>query len=264
MKKPDLLAIMSSFENTLRELHAKIESKHMTPGNLRIEKRMSRILFFHRQNGSDKRGKYIKKENVAFAIQLAQQDYEKKVLSAVKKTEAVIKTCIKQLAQCTFPDEIYNGLSKERRELVTPVDSDDAFVRAWLGRHTYSPGYFDKDMPYYETDRGDRVRSKTEQMMANMFRASGIAYVVEPVVKTKGKVRRPDFLVLNRRTRQEFYIEHMGMMDDPAYVAENMQKVREYEDVGIYQGKNLILMFSDLKHPIDSRRVKRMIDRVLT
>lgn len=65
------------------------------------------------------------------------------------------------------------------------------------------------------------------------------------------------------RFPEEVYIEHMGMMDDPSYVAENVQKVREYEDVRIYQGKNLILMFSDFKHPIDSKRVKRMIDRVL-
>lgn len=99
--------------------------------------------------------------------------------------------------------------------------------------------------------------------MANMFHASGLIYVVEPVVKTKVKIRRPDFLVLNTRTRQEFYIEHMGMMDDPKYVEDNMNKIREYDEIGICQGKNLILLFSDLKHPIDSKMIKRLIERIL-
>lgn len=232
------------------------------PGTLKIERKVH-VAYYHRVRPDDTKGTYIRKENIPFIRQLAQQDYEKKVFKAAEKSDKTLTRCIEALNRCPFPDEIYDSLPAERKALVTPIDSDDAYAQAWLKKHEYNESFFRKDQPTYITENGERVRSKSEHMMADRFKARGIVYVFEPKVKTKVGIRRPDFLVLNKRTRKEYYIEHLGMMDDLAYVAENMDKLKEYEDVGIHLGKNLLLTFSNEKHPLDSKTIDSLIDNFL-
>lgn len=262
MKRKIILTYLKGLKNSFTHCSERLEKKVYVPGTLRIDKRGS-ISYYHREEANDKSGTYIKKGSRSFIRQLAQQDYEKLVRKASEKTDVVITRCIEALERCTFPDEIYDSLSPERKELVTPIDSDDEYAKTWLKRHTHTEGYFSKDMPIYLTENGERVRSKTEHMMANRFKTKGIAYVFEPEVKTEVRTRRPDFLVLNKRTRKEYYIEHLGMMDDPAYVAENMDKLAEYENVGIILGKNLLLTFSNERHPLDSKKIDTLIENFL-
>ncbi|MCQ2412710.1 MAG: hypothetical protein MJ057_07100 [Sphaerochaetaceae bacterium] len=263
MKRQIILTYLSALKKSFSATSRKISAKETIHGSLRISKRKGHIAYYHRQNGYDTTGLYLSTQDFNFIKQIAQQDYEKKVQISSEKSNVAITRCIEALERCTFPDEIYDCLPPERKALVTPIDSDDEYAKAWLRRHTYSEGYFKKDMPFYVTENGERVRSKTEHMMADRFKAKGIIYVFEPEVKTKDRTRRPDFLVLNKRTRKEYYIEHLGMMDDPAYVSENMDKLAEYENVGIILGKNLLLTFSNERHPMDSKKIDTLIENFL-
>ena len=51
----------------------------------------------------------------------------------------------------------------------------------------------------------------------------------------------PDFTVLNRRTGRKWYIEHLGMMDNPGYYEKAMIKLDTYEKNEIILGEQLLI-----------------------
>ena len=73
----------------------------------------------------------------------------------------------------------------------------------------------------------------------------------------------PDFKVLNKRTRREYYWEHLGMMDDEEYAAHAMQKIETYAGNGILPGKNLILTHETSQRPLNVKTVQKLIDAFL-
>jgi len=59
--------------------------------------------------------------------------------------------------------------------------------------------------------------------------------------KQEEQLQEPDFTTLNKRTRVQRYHEHFGKMDDPQYARKALEKIRLYENNGIFVGEqNLI------------------------
>lgn len=72
----------------------------------------------------------------------------------------------------------------------------------------------------------------------------GIPYRYEYPLQLKGYgIIYPDFMLLNLRTREEYYLEHLGMMDDPEYAHKAIQKLETYGKNNIFPGKNLLLTY---------------------
>ena len=136
-------------------------------------------------------------------------------------------------------------LHPARKKLIDPYVMDiEEYVKRWEAV-VIPPSYFDPDLPEFFTERGEQVRSKSEKIIADKYYIMGIPYRYEQplILLDRGKrVRvRPDFTVLNMRTRVQRFHEHLGRMDDSAYVCKNMTKLNEYRRIGIFTGKNLIL-----------------------
>ena len=72
---------------------------------------------------------------------------------------------------------------------------------------------------------------------------------------------RPDFIVLNVRTRKEYYWEHLGMLDDSNYVDHSFRKIAIYEKNGLIPGENLILSFESASAPLDILLLKQLIQK---
>lgn len=68
---------------------------------------------------------------------------------------------------------------------------------------------------------------------------------------------------LNKRMRQEFFWEHLGMMDLPEYAADAVEKISIYGMHGIILGKNFIITAETSKKPLDERLVDKYIDEYL-
>ena len=94
-------------------------------GGLRICKHGSRVQFYHRSVPGDFNGVYIKEKDIELAKQLAQKDYDKKVLSSVEQELHALKKyescCPKKSAE-----EIYESLHVERQKIITPIMETDA------------------------------------------------------------------------------------------------------------------------------------------
>ena len=114
------------------------------------------------------------------------------------------------------------------------------------------------------TEKGERVRSKSEKILADYFYRNKIAYKYESPLHLKGYgIVYPDFTFLSRKTKQEIYWEHDGRMDDPGYAQNAVRKILAYEENGIYPGESLILTFETEKNVLNTRIIERLVHRYL-
>ena len=63
-----------------------------------------------------------------------------------------------------------------------------------------------------------------------------------------------------RRIRKIYYYEHFGMMDDPDYQRDFLNKMRTYLNNGIYPGVNLIMSFETQEMPLDEVYVNHLLE----
>ena len=237
--------------------------KTAPPGNLRISSDKGKLRYYHVTVKGSHCGKYLKEENRGLAIRLAQKDYESKVLKRAREEIDIIDSFRLALGG-TDINGVFDSLSIYRKNLVRPVElSDEAFVSEWLSRDYERMG-FKEGEPAYDTVNGARVRSKSEALISNTLERNEVPQLYEMplVLEGYGKVR-PDFTVLNVCTRKEFIWEHLGILDDPAYLANAMKKIEAYIANGYIPGVNLIITFESGRHPLDLKTVERLIDEYL-
>ena len=241
----------------LEELIAvKTEALEMAPkGCLRIGHSGDSVQFFDRHI-------YLPKDDGTIKI-LAQKNYDQKVLKAALREKEQLERALEG-----FPvpavEEVYQKLNPIRQELIDPViRPDDEFVRRWLSE-PYIRKPFAKNAPVIYTNKGERVRSKSEKMLADMFFLHGQPYKLEcPLSNMYGEVIHPDFTLLRVKSRTIFYWEHCGMLDDPRYASDLDERLRFYGSLGIFPGKGLLLTTETDGRPIDMRLAEEMMRQVL-
>ena len=232
-------------------------------GCLRICNKGKKTHYYMRMDPKDNNGAYIKNKDFHIAQKLAQKDYDKKVLRHIEKELNAIN---KYLLHCPgiYAEEIYEHLNTERKQLISPILQTEAdYVRNWENVR-YLGKELDESVPKLYTAKGERVRSKSEVIIADALNREGIPYRYEcPVyIQQWGNVY-PDFTVLNVRKRKEIYWEHLGMMGDAEYVNYALTKLEAYEDNGIFVGENLIITYETNVYPINQKTINRMIERYL-
>lgn len=257
--------LLQERENYLLQLK-KIKEKALKTapeGSLRLCSRKNKAQFYRRNNPKDSSGTYIPEKDIKLARKLAQKDYDQKILNSIEKELDAIR---KYQTSCPVAsvEQVYDNLHKERQKLIHPIrETDEQFISNWESVEYQGKG-FDETMPELFTAKGERVRSKSEVIIADILDQEGIPYRYECPLQLKGwgKVY-PDFTVLNVRERKEIYWEHLGMMDDPNYVENALQKIALYQQNGIYTGKNLILTYETKKMPINPKTVRLMIEEYI-
>ena len=233
-------------------------------GSLRISRSQNRIQYYHRVCESDRNGKYILNQDRELVRQLAQKSYDEKILVFIQEELKAISAYEKYFPKIPV-EEFFGTLPEERRDLIEPVvEADEMFLARWQDV-PYKRKDFPLDSPELYTDRDERVRSKSEVIIANILLQEGIPYRYEYPVKLKGLgYVHPDFTVLNIRLRKEMYWEHLGMMDDPDYCRKAIRKINTYIRNGILPGSNLILSAETSAQPLNVRDIRVLIHRYLT
>lgn len=127
--------------------------------------------------------------------------------------------------------------------------------------------FLEDDKTEFYTIKGERVRSKSEKIIADELYRNGIPYKYEMPMELEGWKKKvliyPDFTVLNKRTGKKWIIEHLGMMDKPAYYENAMQKVSTYEKNGILLGDRLIVLHETSGTPLNTVVLKKYIEKYL-
>ena len=207
-----------------------------------------------------KTSRYVRMKEIALLRALAQRDYDKQV----KKLVDIRLKQIKELADDYDDDEIdriYEELCESRQCLVKPVEPTLRQKTEEWSAERYEGKEFYNDTPEIYTKRGERVRSKSEKIIADMLADAGLYYRYEYPLHLEGIGEvHPDFTVLHPKTLKEVYWEHCGMMSDPDYAAGALRKIDSYMKNGYFPGDRLILTFEGDGTGIDVRSIKKMIE----
>ena len=220
--------------------------------------------YYCRENGDDSTGRYLRKEESELIKKLAQKEYYMKALSEAEREKALLADFLK-LSNEDALLKVYTEMSEGKRILVEPyVLPDDEYARRWQAK-PYTGGVFGEDDPIYYTKRGDRVRSKSEQIIADRLFDAGVPYRYEyPFTYDSFEGKKKiftDFTVLNKRTRSVYRWEHFGRMDDPKYRKTFFWKQSVYSRYNCIPGIGIIFTFEDNENPLDMRYVDKLIEK---
>ena len=209
-----------------------------------------------------KNGQYIRKKENDLVRRLAQKEYDEVLLKNALKRKKVMERFLKGYEE-TGIEKIYEKLHPYRRELLQDVIvSDEKYVEEWE-QHQYCGKMFDENAPEIYTEKGERVRSKSEKIIADKLFLMGIPYRYEcPLRLTERLVVHPDFTILKVAERKELYWEHFGMMDDADYVENVMMKLSSYEKNGIFLGINLFVTFETAQNPLNARALDAILKKL--
>lgn len=205
---------------------------------------------------------YLNKENMHLVKYLAMKSYCEAVKKVLDQTEYKLKSyrptdVLKEI------DGIYESYPQAKMELVEPiVPTYRMMVEKWKA------GCITSDYPFGSgeiyTKNGERVRSKSEKILADNFSDKRIEYVYEARLRLEdGTVFYPDFTFLHPRTRELIYWEHNGKMHDIDYVDRAIGKIISYELNGVYRGDKLIVTYESADFSLNQEWVEILIGEFL-
>ena len=247
-------------------------------------------------------GKYVPSSEKDRARNIAQQEYERKLypkLRSLKKTLQILNSFYNEETL----ESVYQSMCKGKRLLVTPYFPDkEEYIKAWISQEydhwdiKEESGFLQEEAPEKRTKnsvpernimqepstmtgriysargefytlKGERVRSKSEKIIADEFTRFEIPYHYEyPLDLRQGnqiRTVRPDFIVLNTNTLQEFVVEHLGMMDKEEYNNRTINKLDLYEKNGYLLGKNLLIFHETSSAPLNMSVIDQYIQEYL-
>ena len=160
---------------------------------------------------------YIKAADRAIAQKIVQNEYEHKALKAAKREYNSIERML-AVYNNKLLEDVYETMPAGKRKLINPIRiTDEEYLEKWKSQH-YDSLRFMENSPEYYSVKGERMRSKSEVIIANMLNTLNIEYLYEKPLKLNGLgVVHPDFTLLNLKERKEIYWEHLGMLDDQEY-----------------------------------------------
>ena len=258
-------AVIRSRIEYLENITAKKKAalQNVPEGRLRCSRIGGTVQYFKRVKSNDTTGTYIPVAQKELAQALAQKTYDQDVLkTAGEELKQLLK--LEEKRRRKTIEKIYEKYGTSRKALVNPVSlPDDEYVEQWLSK-PYNTLGFTRDDPEFYSERGMRVRSKSEVFIADMLDDLGVPYRYEEAIFLKGRGWvYPDFTVMNVRLRKTFLWEHLGRMDDPDYCKKNLGKLEDYEKNGYFPGKNLILTMEIRDRPVSPPKIKRIVETYL-
>ena len=275
MKMEEWNSIIVKRQMEISRLIKKAEKdlKQVKDGTLHVSKRGgSYEYFFYDKNEKSGNHKYIPRDNIKLAKELAQKEYAQKILKEARHDLMLLNRMMKG-----WQDEDYYGLflkmPEGKQKLVSPyIHSDDDYAEQWLNEkkkikkdynESHNTSFPDPENEII-TEQGENVRSKSEKIIADKYFMMHIPYVYEIPLHLNGYGDvRPDFVLLNKRTRKTIYHEHLGLMSQAQYCEKAIKKIETYEKNKIYPGQGLLLTYESDSHPLDIKTLEGLIERFL-
>lgn len=238
-----------------QELSGKIYSDLPT-GIIQVFDTKLRTQYYICDNG---KRTYVKVKERSKVKDMCQKEYLERSLEAARKE---LKQLNKLYCICKNDswERVYEKQHPKKQAMQSPGWLPDReFVKEWES-DVYEKKTFKEMVPEYYTDREERVRSKSEILIANALHKHQVPYYYEKPLHLNGYgTVHPDFTLLNVRERKTLYWEHMGMLDDETYMDYALDKITAYEKNGIFPGHQLILTHETSKKPINSKLIESII-----
>ena len=244
------------------------ESAFHEPGHIVVSPSKGIVRFYKVQDSADKKGKRIYLKDEKEIKKLCNQLYTDKLLDAAIRERAQLNKCLvhfNESGPVSDTERVFCSLNESIQRFVVPDSmTNDGYAKKWQAQKVAcAPKTY---AHIYQTIRGDLVRSKSEALIADRLYTSDIPYRYEQVLVIDERLAFnifPDFRILNKRTRKEIIWEHCGMMDDPKYCKDSLERIDLLGEKGFIQGKNLIFTYECSSKPLNLDYVNKLIKQFL-
>ncbi len=263
--------INSLLQSILRiKKNAELDIRCSTAGDkhLRVIKNHGIWQYYVIERKGDSNGTYLPVKQQETAKQIAQRDYaeqvlrvaslwEKKLHSAKEQLESIPEHAVQTL---THPANLHPG----RQALITPYGQSNAEYAAAWEKKPYRTKGVGSEWPVILTNKGERVHSKSEKIIADRLASLHIPYRYEASLTLQSGIRmHPDFTILDVANRREVYLEHLGMLTKSSYAAENVDRVNRYAESGFKQGIDIFYTFECDNHPLTTAQIDSIVMRFI-
>lgn len=206
---------------------------------------------------------YIPKKDLSIAQELANKSFYNKVSKIIEERLSLLNGLIDSYENKNIED-FYYSLIPERRELINMiVPTWEQRFEKWRNEE-YQVSKFPFESIEIYTKKGERVRSKSEKILGDIFTDYGVEYIYEkPLYLENREVIYVDFTIMPKNSDKVVYWEHFGMMDKAEYVNNFIKKIELYARNGIYYGENLFFSFESSNMTFDIKNVERIIKKFL-
>ena len=210
--------------------------------------------------------KYVSKiEGLKRIRELALVEYHEALLPVLEKQIGNLKITLNTEERLA---EAYARMYEGKRILFEPDIISVGDIIKKFNKETYEGLAFDEnDHTEYFTNRGERVRSKSEKIIADELDRRDVPYKYEKplILLAEGKQRKlfPDFTTLNKTTGKVIYLEHLGMMDNSYYYNNTLSKLDVYEKNGLLIGRDVLLLHESAHQPLNTRIISDYIGEFL-
>lgn len=210
---------------------------------------------------------YLGENKKDYIKQIAQKEYCLKLNRRVAKKLQKLEE-LGRIYENEALDEVYRSLHPARKQLVEPIVKPIEEIIEEFESIKYEGKVFsEEDETEYYTVKGERVRSKSEKIIADELYRYQIPYKYEMPIELWERQKKlrfyPDFTVLNKRTGKMWIIEHLGMMDKMSYFENVMRKLDLYERNEILLGEKLILLHETSNYPLSTTVLRKYIETYL-
>lgn len=256
-----LLLEIELLESQMKSLQEKIDMAY--DGFVVCQRYRDKYYYYrkYKAGGRWKRSK-LTEEDDDLLFELVQKRENKKKLKQIGKKLEAARAYVK-----VYENSGENKMqdSPGMKQLLNLLyEPDPLDFRAWGAAPYCGHSDFHPEQLLYRTGKGDeRVRSKSEELIARALRAHGIEYHYEEETQIGYWTVYPDFTIRHPQTGEVIIWEHHGMMDDAQYARRTADKLRNYMLNGYSQTTNLITTFEDRQHPLSIDEVNRIIEEKL-
>ncbi len=236
-------------------------------GNIVLRTRGNSSLFYSKLEDKEE---YlgVGKEDLIKAF--AQKKYDQEILKTFKSEKDALERLLKNLKGTTrmqSEEQVWANFPDALKKYITQdINTKDGYIQRWINENWW----IKKSSPEYHffSLRGDHMRSKSEVIIADRLYHAGIPYHYEKPLKLGPSqfgqnILHPDFTILNTRTLETFYWEHLGQMDNDKYFTNAKERLEIYADADILPGKNLILSFETATSPLNVVYIDKLIKEYL-
>lgn len=263
LRKQELLVDLGRYKYYKSQISKILDNR--IKGSLVVYNKSDGSEFYHvlpSVNGKKKRI-YIKENDIELKTRLATQSYLMKVDRLLDKRIFQLGLLLEDYEDFEI-QKIFDDLPEARKKYVTPLmPSYEDKLSELVNREGSSKGFSAEDL-LIVTNKGERVRSKSEKILADKFHDLGIEYRYELPLKLKdGTMLHPDFTFISPYSLKEIYWEHHGMMDNPKYALSAIRKIETFARNGIFQNERVILTFEASTHNLNYDIVDKLIYKYL-
>ncbi len=202
---------------------------------------------------------YIPKSNNELIQQLALKEYLNQVSADLSNEQLALKQYLFQHNSNLNHAEQWLLDNPQYKEYISSYLSPDIDELSQWVNAPYERNHKNPEHLIIKTKHGYSVRSKSEYIIDMILHDYNIPFRYECALLLGDLTIYPDFTILHPKTRQIYYWEHFGKMQDPKYARNALIKLETYARNNIYPTINLITTYETNTNTLDPNLVENII-----